>query len=406
MLKSPDYITARDLLLENVCPVGTEAVPLSGCAGRVLAQELRAAENVPAFDRSAYDGYALCWGDVQAASRETPVTLEILEEIPAGSVPAEAARSGCAFKVLTGAPVPPGTDAVVPFERTEFTGRTVTVFSPVSRWANVVRAGEDVRAGQLLAAAGTRIDPGLAGTLAAQGITGPLVFRRPVVGLISTGDEVVEVEAELAPGKIRNSNRYTLEAALLAAGLQPRYLGLAGDREEEIRDRLEQGLADCDAVMLTGGVSVGDYDRTPAAMEAAGAEMLIRGVRLKPGMACAFGCRDGKFLFALSGNPASSLTCFYAVALPALKKLAGRRDPVPQEFPVILADGFTGRSPVTRLLRGRLDLTGGRAAIRLPTSQGNVVISSAAGCNVMAIVPGGSGPLAAGTVLNAFSLDG
>ena len=156
--------------------------------------------------------------------------------------------------------------------------------------------------------------------------------------------------------------------------------------------------------MLTGGVSAGDYDVTPAAMEAAGARLLFRGVDMKPGMACAYGVRDGRLICALSGNPASSLTNLCAVALPALKKLAGAGTCVPQEFPVALSSGFDKKSPKTRFLRGRLSLKDGTARMELPKDQGNVVLSSAIGCDLMAVVPAGSGPLSAGTVLKGFLL--
>jgi molybdopterin molybdotransferase len=165
---------------------------------------------------------------------------------------------------------------------------------------------------------------------------------------------------------------------------------------------MRRGLEECDAILSTGGVSVGDYDFTPDAMEQAGVNMLFRGVQLKPGMACAYGEKNGKLACGLSGNPASSLTNFHAVAVPALKKLAGRKDYVPQEITVTLKNRFKRKSPTLRLLRGTLDLSDGTVGMTLPEEQGNVVISSAIGCNVMAIVPAGSGPLETGTTLEGF----
>lgn len=404
MLKNPDFITARGLLLDAVCPVDTEEIALAESFGRVLAERVEAAENVPAFDRSPYDGYAFRSADSANASKETPVTLQIIEEVPAGAVPTRACVPGTAVKILTGAPIPEGADAVVPYERTEFTERAVTLFSSAKPGENIVYTGEDVRKGDLLAAQGSRIDPGTAGTLAAQGIARPKVYRVPKVGVISTGNEVMEVGEELGAGKIYNSNRYTLSAALREVGCEPVFLGLAGDSVEGICALLRKGLAACDAVITTGGVSAGDYDLTPDAMEQAGVHLLFRGVRLKPGMACAYGEKGGKLVCGLSGNPASSLTNFYAVAVPALKKLAGLSDYMPEEISVTLAADFKKKSPGTRLLRGRLDLSDGTVKMMISKDQGNVVISSAIGCNVMAIVPGGSGPLAAGTVLKGFKL--
>jgi len=404
MLNNPDYIIARDLLLRLAVPVGTERVSLDQCGGRILAADLAAEAPVPPFDRSAYDGYAFRSADVESASRECPVTLRILEEIPAGAVPTVTVEAGTAVKLFTGAPVPPGADVVLKYESTRFDDATVTVFESLKPGSNIVKRGEDVQLGQVLACAGTVIDAGLAGTLAAQGVAMPMVYRRPVVGLISTGNEVVEADAILESGKIRNSNRTTLETVLEGLGCQPQYLGLAGDDVARIRERIEEGLERCDAVLLTGGVSVGDYDLTPDAMEQAGVEVLVRGVNMKPGMACAYGVKDGKLVLGLSGNPASALTNFYAVVLPAVRKLCGRSDAIPAEITVTLASGFRKKSPLTRFLRGTLNLSDGTVRMSLPKEQGNVVLSSTIGCNVMAVVPAGSGPVEAGTSLKGFLL--
>lgn len=404
MLNDPSYEQARELLLASVRPVETERIPLSQCGGRVLAQELTAQENIPAFDRSPYDGYALRAADTASASNAAPVTLRVLEEIPAGAVPTKTVAEGTAAKVLTGAPVPDGADAVVMYEKTEFTETHVTLFEPVKPGENIIRVGEDVQKGTLLARRGDAIDPGLAGTLAAQGVSMPLVYKRPRVAVLSTGSELVEADAAPENGKIRNSNRSMLEAALKQLGCETVYLGIAGDSAADIAARLDRGLLECDAVVTTGGVSVGDYDLTPAAMEASGVELLFRGVDMKPGMACAYGVRGGKLVCGLSGNPASSLTNFYAVALPAFKKLTGRRDYLPQEISVTLPEGFGKKSPRTRFLRGKLELKDGIVCMDLPKDQGNVVLSSTIGCNVMAVVPAGSGPVRPGTVLKGFLL--
>lgn len=404
MLKNPDYGKARELLLDVVAPVDSEQVPLSQCGGRILACDLIAAENIPPFDRSPYDGYAFRAADTAGATKETPVTLAVLEEIPAGAVPAVAVTEGTAVKLLTGAPIPDGADAVIMFEKTEFTKHSVTLFGSVKPGENIVRTGEDVRKGSVLARQGDVIDPGIAGTLAAQGVVMPTVYRVPKVGIISTGSELTEVDETPGPGKIRNSNRYTLEAALKAIDCEPVWLGLAGDSAEAICALFKKGLAQCDAVVSTGGVSVGDYDLTPDAMELTGAEILFRGVDMKPGMACAYGVCNGKLICGLSGNPASSITNFYAVALPALRKLAGRREYLPQEISVTLSNGFGKKSPKTRFLRGTLDLKDGTVCMSLPKDQGNVVLSSTIGCNVMAVVPAGSGPVEAGTVLKGILL--
>lgn len=404
MVNNPHYEQARELLFHALSAVGTERVSLSHCGGRILAQDLVAQENVPAFDRSPYDGYAFRAVDTVDASKAQPVTLTVVEEIPAGSVATKVITAGTAAKVLTGAPIPQGADTVVMYEKTTFTDTSVTLYTPAKAGENIVRTGEDVCKGSVLANCGMIIDSGLAGTLASQGEITPLVYRKPRIAILSTGSELVEAECVPKEGKIRNSNRSMLEALLQQLGCESVYLGIAGDSVEEIAALMDKGLCECDALIATGGVSVGDYDLTPDAMEKAGVEILFRGVDMKPGMACAYGVRDGKLACGLSGNPASALTNFYAVALPAVKKLTGRADYLPKELSVTLTSEFKKKSPKTRFLRGKLVLDHGVVAMELPKDQGNVVLSSTIGCNVMAIVPAGSGPLAAGTVLKGFLL--
>ena len=402
MSKFISHIEARSRMLERVYPVDTETVSLPGLPGRILAQDITAKESIPPFDRSPYDGYAFRGADTVGASQQSPVTLRILEEIPAGSVSHFPVTEGCAVKVLTGAPIPEGADAVIKFERTKYTDETVTIFAPCKSGSNIVRAGEDVCAGDLLAKAGTVIDSGLLGTLASQNIPEASVYRVPKVGIISTGSELVEVGKPRIPGKIYDSNRYMLCAAVDRLGFEPVLIGQAVDDLSSIASCIRRGLSECDALLLTGGVSVGDYDLTPDAMEQAGVEVLFRGVDMKPGMACAYGVRDGKPVCALSGNPASAITNFHAIAAPILRKRSGQAACLPQEISVRLVDGFRKKSPGTRFLRGILDLSDGTVRMRVPREQGNVVLSSTIGCNVMAIIPAGSDAIPEGTELKGF----
>ena len=404
MLKNASWTQARDLLLNLARSVETEAVSLDDFPGRVLGFDLKAAEDVPPFDRSAYDGYAFRSADLAGASKERPVTLRITETVAAGALPTLPVTPGTAAHIMTGAKIPEGADCVINFERTAFTDETVTVFSPLRPGDNIVKRGEDVEKGALLAPCGTIIDPGLAGTLAAQGIAKVSVYRKPRIGLISTGSEVVEADQEQSDGKIRNANRATFTALLSREGCEVRYLGLAGDGAKEISALIDRGLKDCDAVILTGGVSVGDWDVTPEAMNLSGAEILLQGVDMKPGMACAYGVTGGKMVLGLSGNPASSLTNFCACALPALRKLCGRREALPQPIQAELAKGFKKKSPSTRFLRGYLDLSQGSVRFISAASQGNAVLSSTIGCNAFLLIPAGSGPVEPGTKLNGFLL--
>lgn len=404
MINTISYQEARDLLMRTARPADLEEVPLQQAAGRILGRDLTAGENVPAFDKSPYDGYAFRAADTAEAGPDHPVTLRVLEEVPAGRMPRERVTAGTAVRIMTGAPIPEGADAVCMFEKTDFTGTRVTLFSSFRSGQNVIRAGEDVGKGTLLARQGTRIDAGLCGSAAAQNRTGLLCYRIPRVGLLSTGSELLEVGEASVPGRIYNSNRYTFAAELSRMGFDVRWLGTAPDSVDEIRALLEEGLRTCDAVLSTGGVSVGDYDVTAKAMEEAGAGILFRGVSMKPGMACAYGVREGKLVCGLSGNPASSLINFHVIAAPAFRRIAGwaADRTLPSPFPVALAEGFGKPSPLPRFLRGRLDLSDGGTRMRLSPDQGNIVLSSSIGMDMIALVPAGSGRLEAGTVLEGF----
>lgn len=404
MINTISYQEAQDLLMRTARPADLEEVPLQQAAGRILGRDLTAGENVPAFDKSPYDGYAFRAADTAEAGPDHPVTLRVLEEVPAGRMPRERVTAGTAVRIMTGAPIPEGADAVCMFEKTDFTGTRVTLFSSFRSGQNVIRAGEDVGKGTLLARQGTRIDAGLCGSAAAQNRTGLLCYRIPRVGLLSTGSELLEVGEASVPGRIYNSNRYTFAAELSRMGFDVRWLGTAPDSVDEIRALLEEGLRTCDAVLSTGGVSVGDYDVTAKAMEEAGAGILFRGVSMKPGMACAYGVREGKLVCGLSGNPASSLINFHVIAAPAFRRIAGwaADRTLPSPFPVALAEGFGKPSPLPRFLRGRLDLSDGGTRMRLSPDQGNIVLSSSIGMDMIALVPAGSGRLEAGTMLEGF----
>ena len=427
MLEKCDYRLVRDMMLEAVYPVDTETIPLEEAAGRVLAQELVAAENVPSFNRSPYDGYAFRAEDAAGASKESPVTLKIIDYIPAGHVPHARITQGTAAHLMTGAPVPDGADAVLPFEKTAFTETEVSIFAPVSPGSNVILAGEDVLKGTKLAVPGVRIDAGLAGVLAGQGQFRPLVYRKPLIGIISTGTEIVEETENPGPGKIYNTNRYSLQAACALAGCRSIYIGTARDDVSAISAMIGQALESCDAVILSGGVSVGDLDCTPEAMEQAGVTLLARGVAMKPGMAGAYGifraddnktgdrCGDkdrereragicGIPVFALSGNPTACMTAFYAVAMPALKKRMGLAECLPVSVRVSMDADYQRKKQSLRLLRGRIDFTASTQKIMIPEKQGNQMLSSLMGCNAFAVIPAGES-VAAGETTEAFLMD-
>ena len=389
-----EWRQARDLLLEGIVPVESEYLSLDRAAGRILAQTQRARWDMPPFDRSPYDGYAFRSEDTK---EKMSVTLRVLEEIPAGAVPTEAVVPGTAVKVLTGAPIPPGADAVTKFEETRFTADTVTLLRPYRAGENIIRRGEDLGRGDLLALPGQRLDAGLVGALWAQGIVEVAVYRRPRVGLITTGSELQQTGIPGRDGRIPDSNRPALEAALGLVGAEPVYCGSPEDDPDAIAAALERAWELTDLVLTTGGVSVGDYDLTPAALEQAGGQISVRNLKMKPGGKCCFGWKGKKLACCLSGNPASALTCFYAVVLPLLRKLSGERAWRLSEWSVPLGADYPKASPQPRLLRGSLGADRGRLVFVPASGQSNGALHTLAGANALGEIPAGSPPLKAGT---------
>lgn len=397
---------ALDILLPLISPAAGESLSLSEAQGRAALLDVRALMSIPPFARSPYDGYAFAARDTLGACGEAPLTLRVVREIAAGSPAGEAIGPGEAAKLMTGAPVPPGADTVVKFETTQFTKDSVTIFEPSSPGRDVIPAGEDVRAGDVIVSSGEVIGPAVCGMLAAQGMESVMVHSRPIIGLLSTGSELAEQKDQIGDGKIHDSNRYSLGAACRALGMEPRFIGARTDSAEGIAEAIREGLSRCDALIATGGVSVGDYDYTASAAQAAGVEIKVRNVNMKPGGTCAIGMKGDKPVFCLSGNPASSLIAFYVLAQPCLKKMGGQRAYRNPMIPVRLLEPVKKPSAKPRLIRGALDLSGGIARLLPHEGQGNGVLRSMKGCNLIGLIPEGSPPLPADAQIMAFVVGG
>ena len=392
----------RQKILDAVTIVPTETIPLGDAYGRVLAMDVVAMEDVPSFDRSPLDGYAFRAEDTVGASKENPITLKVIDYIPAGDISHVPVTKGTAVRLMTGAPVPEGADCVCKYEETEFTETEVKIFCPGKQNDNIIRKGEDVVKGTVLAEKGTVIDSGLMGTLAGQNIPEPLVYKQICAGIIATGSELVPVGQEPGPGMIIDTNECTLTGAMEHMGFRVRRYGIADDTEEAIADILKKAMQECDVILITGGASVGDFDVTPKAMEKAGIRLLFQGVDMKPGKACEYGVCGEKLVCGLSGHPSSSLTNLLLVGLAGLRKMSGIKDYLPKEADLVLANDFGKQSKNDRVIRGTLMIEDGIAKIRVPKGQGNVMISSTIGSDCVAVVPGGRGPLKAGDKIKGY----
>ncbi len=393
---------ARNLLFALPVHPVVEQIDLAQSYDRVLAEDIFAEENVPPFAKAPLDGYALRGEDTASASPEHPVTLQITEEIAAGGVPHIALTEGYAAKILTGAPVPAGSNAVVRFEETEFTEKTVTFTSPVKPNSNIVPEGDDIQVGRKIAARGEQITPPIAGMLAALGYDKVPVYKKPFITIISTGSELSPEAGPLQPGKIRNSSYHLLRGYLEQVGAQVSASSLVVDNVDAIADCLTRALEQSDMVVTTGGVSVGDYDLMLAATEKIGANRLFWKVRFRPGGTMLAAEKDGKLILGLSGNPASASLALHLIGIPFVKKLAGRPAQVPQRIRVELLDPIRKDSPYGRLVRGSLVFQDGKSCFRLVDSQGNGALSSLLGCNLIADIPADTPPLPAGTVVDAY----
>lgn len=385
---------AQRLVLEQVSPLGPEQIPLAKALGRVLAEAVAARADLPPADNSAMDGFAVRSVDVAAAGPERPVRLEVIEEIPAGRVAARRVGQGQASRVMTGAPLPLGADAVIPVEQTRTPGRPdeqmVEVWTPAAPGTHIRRRGSDVAAGSVVLRAGTECGPAEVGALAALGRPVVTVGRRPTVAILATGDELSEPHEPLAPGMIVNSNSPTLAALARRHGAVPVVLPIAPDRREALRAAFASAMS-ADFILSSGGVSVGDHDYVKEVLAELGARTVFWRVAMKPGKPLHFSVLGGKPCFGLPGNPVSSMVSFLQFVRPAIRRAAGYRDDdllLPAARAVV--DGPVGNPDDRRgYLRAALRLDGSRLRARVIAAQGSHQLTSLLEANGLVVLEPG-----------------
>lgn len=385
-------------ILAAATRVEPEEVMLEEAYGRILAEDVYSPMAHPPFARSPLDGYAYL---AEAAANSGPLKLKVVSEIPAGVWPERVLTSGEAARIFTGAPLPQGANCVVRQEDTRVAGEHVIVERPVSAGDNVVPLGDEVKEGNPLLPGGDRLTPPAVGLLAALGIAKVKVLRKPRVGLFSTGSELAEVGEPLAPGKIYNSNSYTLRGLIQELGCEVVPWPLVPDRLDETVKALQM-LEDVDVVITTGGASVGDYDLMPQALERFGCEILFWKIKMKPGTPACVGRKDKRLYFALSGNPAAAMVTFELLARPALRKYAGLTRPVGDRFSVKLAGAFAKNSKQRRFLRARAVMREGMIWADPGAAQGSGILKSMIGSQLLVDVPGGHGAVSEGETLEAY----
>ena len=403
---------ALERILAAAAPLEPEPVPLADAANRVVAAEVRAPIAHPPWTNSAMDGFAVRAADVRGASETRPVSLRVIENVPAGGFPTRAVGAGEATRVMTGAPIPDGADGVIRIEHTsawqvDGAPERIDVFRDDDAGRNVRRRGEDYTEGDALIAPGSLLTPGRIGLLASIGAGSVVVARRPRVAILSTGDELAGPDAfdEVRAGRrIADSNSAALAAAIEAAGGIAMPLGIARDDLDDIAARLERAR-DADVLLTTAGASVGDHDVVKEALERAGYRVDFWRVRMRPGSPASFGRLGRTLVFGLPGNPVSALVTFHVLAAPALRALQGRPDAHSPVERVVLAEPMPTKAGLAHFLRVRLERTRGYARARLTGPQGSGILSSMGVADALLVIPEDLNGLAEGAEADALPLD-
>ncbi len=378
---------ARDRILAHFQPLDPETLPILDALNRVLAEDVHSDMDIPPLTNTAMDGYAVRVDDVADASPERPARLKVVADLAAGYVLEQPLQPGTAVRIMTGAPIPPGAEAVVPFENVEIEGDEVLIFKPYAMWKNIRHAGEDVKRGQLVLPKGKVLRPQEIGMLAALGRATVQVHRRPRVAVLSTGDEVIDVTDPWQPGKIRDANGYSVSALILKYGGEPVRLGIAPDTIEaltaKIREALELGV---DFILTSGGVSMGDFDVVKKVLASEG-EMHFWRARMKPGKPMAFGVIQGVPLLGLPGNPVSSMISFELFARPAILTMLGKTKLEKPLVDAILVEPVKRKDNRRHYLRVWLEEKEDQTYAHLTGDQGSGILLSMVQADGLAIIP-------------------
>ncbi|NGT47678.1 molybdopterin molybdotransferase MoeA [Clostridium perfringens] len=397
---------ALEILNKNTKALKSEVVSIKDSLKRVLYGDVKSKINNPPFNKSVFDGYAFKSEDSKGTSKENPIELKIVDEIFAGDFSEIEIKSGEAIRIMTGAPIPVGADCVLKQEETERHGDLVKIFKEMKANENISFMGEDIKIGETLIKKGKRLDYADLGIIASSGISEVLVYKKPRVSIISTGDEVCDINSTLKPGKIYDSNLYSLSGRIEELGYNVLSMEHVGDNILKIGEAIEKAFEKSDIVFTTGGASVGEKDLMQKVSESIGFEKLFWKIKIKPGSAVVCSKRQEKILISLSGNPNAALTTFELLGKSVLKKLEGEEENINiKREKGILMDSFNKKSPQRRFLRGNViyDEKGAKVYITQIKS-GNGILSSLLNANCLIEIEKRNEGLNRGEVVNIIKL--
>jgi len=377
---------ALEQILGAIVPLGQEKVSILESLGRVTGEDIVANRNIPPKDTSTMDGYALRWEDTRGASIQEPAVLKVIEDIPAGTIPGKSISIGGASRIMTGAPLPEGSDAVVKLEDTEKDGGEVKIFVEAKQGQDMRCAGEDVRDGDVVISQGHVIRPAEIGMLAAFGRSFISVYQRPLVAVLSTGDELVEIDEKPTPWQIIGSNSYSTAARVMECGGIPLQIGIAKDTRESLVSKYNAALR-ADIIVSSGGVSVGDYDLVKDVMKESGNKMQFWQVAMRPGKPFAFGSIGGVPLFGLPGNPVASMVTFEQFVRPSIFKMMGHKNLFRRIVKATLGEDITTKKGTRHFIRARVSCENGRYFASTIGEQGSHMPMSMIMANGLVILP-------------------
>ncbi len=395
---------ALNRILEAIFPLPLEKVNILEALGRVIGEDVYAGRNIPPKDNSAMDGYAIRWQDTREASKDRPVILTVIEDIPAGTIPLKSVGPGEASRIMTGAPVPDGADAVMRMEDTEKDGRKVKIFTAAHKGLDIRNAGEDVQEGEKVICRGDVVRPAEIGMLAALGRSFISVHQKPVVAVLATGDELVDIDENPTPWQIVSSNSYSIAAQISECGGIPLQIGIAKDTREDLVAKFKAATR-ADIIISSGGVSVGDYDLVKDIMNEVGNNMQFWQVAMRPGKPLAFGSLEGVPIFGLPGNPVSSMVSFEQFVRPSILKMMGHKTLFRKTVRATVREDISKKEGTKHLIRARVDYENGQYTVSITGEQGSGILKSMVRANGLIILPEDATSVKAGEEVTVQLID-